>query len=200
MAGRARYQALTDELSRRVIDTFDPDPEDNPQPSTLDYVCHWMECGKTAKALAADLSNALPFECDYAMLMRYLRNTFGEQAAEQAIDASRTRASHSLAEDALDLIDNADRDSSSAVSKAAAQARSRQWMAEKYNPSRFGQKVQQSVSISVSALHLEALRARPNRVTGSPLGAIAGAEAQEIVASNVLPVAQLAESSSHTSD
>jgi hypothetical protein len=172
MAGRARYTAITEELLKRVRDTFDPEPEGQLQPSSLDYVCHWMESGKTAKALAADLSKHLPFECDYAMLMRYLRNQYGDEKTDQALDAVRARASHSLAEDALDLIDKADGDSSSAVSKAAAQARSRQWMAEKYNPSRFGQKQTTNVSISIGGLHLDALRAVPNRVTGGQIGVV----------------------------
>jgi hypothetical protein len=187
MAGRARYIALTDELNRRVADTFDPEPADQHQPNALDYVCHWMESGKTAKGLAADLSAKLAFDVDYAMLLRYLRNTFGEGATESAMDVSRARASHSLAEDALELIDAADKDSSSAVSKASSQARSRQWMAERYNPSRFGQKTQQTVSISIGALHLEALKAHPKNVTGGVMGSfhnttLANAAVAEVVA------------------
>lgn len=203
MAGRARTNAIADELAKRVKETFDPDPDENPQPNALDYVCHWMECGKTAKALAADLSNSLAFDCDYAMLMRYLRNTHGA-AAESAMDQARARASHSLAEDALELIDAADRDSSSAVSKAQAQARSRQWMAERYNPSRFGSNKGVSVSISVTALHLDALRAAPKGVTGSGLQALdPGPVCQHATAQVVDAYAvtqQTQADSSHTSD
>lgn len=170
MAGRARMLAISDELAKRVRDTFDPEPDEE-QPSSLDYVCHWMESGKTAKALAQDISNSLPFEFDYAAMMRYLRNSYGDTAVEGAMDAARARASHSLAEDAVDIVDKADRDSTSAVSKAAAQARSRQWMAERYNPARFGQKTQQNVAISVNVLHLDALRAKQAEVTGALNGA-----------------------------
>lgn len=198
MAGRARLNALATELSQRVADTFDYDVEqdDSPKPTALDYVCHWMECGKTAKALAADLSTSLSFDVDYAALLRYLRNTYGEQATESAMDAARTRASHSLAEDAIGLIDAADRDSSSAVSKAAAQARSRQWMAERYNPSRFGQLKGVNVSISVGDLHLQALLAIPKTVTGSVQSPVHNTDALSAPNAEVLAITSV--STQHT--
>jgi hypothetical protein len=199
VAGRARTNAIADALDSRVASYFEPEDGD-PQYTRLDYVCCWLAEGKTVKSLAQELTDSLHFEVWAETLLRQLRRDYGEGAVDSALDAARARASHSLAEEALDLVDKADRDSSSAVSKAQAQARSRQWMAERYNPGRFGSNKGVSVSISVSDLLLDALRARPKIVTGSPLASIAHADAREIAPANVLPVLQIAQSSSHTSD
>lgn len=199
MAGRARTNALADELDKRVADYFEPEDGD-PAYSRLDYVCCWLAEGKTVKALAQDLTDTLHFDVWAETLLRHLRRDYGDQKTDDALDVARARASHSLAEDALDLVDKADRDSSSAVSKAAAQARSRQWMAERYNPSRFGQSKGVNVSISVGTLHLDALRAVPNAVTGSALHAIATVQSQDHAPANALSVHQIASSGSHTSD
>lgn len=170
MAGRARLQALKDELDKRVAVTFDTDDADawkgDAPPSHLDYVCAWYESGKTGKALAADLQQKLKHDVTYESLMRYLRNSFGNEATESALSEARVRASHSLAEASMQIVDDADETSKSGVAKAMARARTRQWMAERYNPSTFGQKQQTNVAISITGLHLDALRARPNTVTG----------------------------------
>lgn len=164
MAGRARYHALTELLERRTQETFEPE-EGEIQPTTLDYVCHWIESGKTSKALALDLSNALPFELDYAGLMRYLRSTHGTEKVDQAIEQARVQSSYALSEEALDIVDER-ADTSAEVARAASRARSRQWMAERYNSAKFGQQ-KGSVTVNIGTLHLDALRARP---VAQPLG------------------------------
>lgn len=168
MAGRARLQALKDELDRRTIEYFDVDLTDpaitQSFPSHLDYVCARIESGATAKAIALELSNALNVEIQYDALMRYLRNQFGETAADESISQARARASHCLAEESIDIVDNAP-EFAAGVSKAMSRARSRQWYAEKWNPQRYGQNKQQNVSISVTTLHLDALRAHSTQVT-----------------------------------
>lgn len=170
MAGRARLQALKDELDQRVRRTFDTDDSEawkgNAPPSHLDYVCAWYESGKTGKALALDLATKLKLDVTYESLMRYLRNAFGDAATEQALSSARVRASHCMAEEAIEIVDDADETTKAGVSKALARARSRQWMAERYNPSTFGQSKGVNVAISLPGLYLDALKARPNTVTG----------------------------------
>ena len=167
MAGRARTKALAEELDSRSLVYFDGDETK----TALDYVCECVESGQTLKELASDLSTALEHEVTYARLMAVLREAHGAEQTEQALDASRTRASHSLAETALELVD-APADSNVDVSRAASRARTRQWMAERYNPKQYGQSKGVSVSVSIGSLHLDALRARPQQaiaiVTGTP--------------------------------
>lgn len=163
MAGRARLLALKDELDKRTTDYFVDDDEGVTR-SHLDYVCAWYEDGQTGKALALSLSNSLKLAVTYEALMRYLRNQFGTETADRALDSARVRASHSMAEEAVELVDNA-AEFAPAVAKASAQARSRQWMAERYNPQRFGTQKGVSVNVSIGSLHLDALRARASVVT-----------------------------------
>lgn len=161
MAGRARRNALIALLEHLTRATF----EDEPDKTHLDYVCERIECGTTTKQLCAELTPTLGHELTYARLIAYLAQTFGEGATDERIDSARARASHLFAEEGLEIVDAAPTDSSAGVSKAMARAKQRQWMAERYNPARFGSQKGVSVSISVGHLHLAALQAVPNRVT-----------------------------------
>lgn len=170
MAGRARSKALRECLDSRAADYFDAD--DTPHTS-LDYVCDWVESGKTLKELAADLTTELEHDVPYARLIATLREQYGETTVEERLEASRVRASHPMAEEALSLVD-APADSNVDVSRAASRARTRQWLAEKWNRKAYGQDKGVSVSVSIGSLHLDALRSMPARpaamaeiVTGS---------------------------------
>jgi hypothetical protein len=172
MAGRARTKALAELLDTRAAEYFEIDYINGDDPrSSLDYVCEWVESGNTLKELAASLSTELEHEVTYARLMAVLREQHGAQACDAALESSRRRASHSLAETAMELVD-APADSNVDVSRAASRARTRQWMAERYNPQQYGQSKGVSVTVTVGSLHLDALRAVPARataiVTGSP--------------------------------
>lgn len=171
MAGQPKRRAMIEELSKRATETFDTDPVDvaigtQNTPTHLDYVSAWIERGQTVKALAQDITNSIRHEITYDQLMRYLRSTFGDQQTERELDAARTRASHLYAEHALEIVDAPAYDSVS-VQQAATRAKQRNWLAERYNPSRFGQAKGPTVSISIGGLHLQALQAIPNIVTGS---------------------------------
>lgn len=172
MAGRARLNALRDELEKRTRDYFDVDPVNIAMgtehvPSHLDYVCARIESGTTAKTLAKELSDPLGYELTYERLARYLRDTFGPERVANALDEARIRASHCYAEEALEIVDAPAYDSVT-VQQARARANQRNWMAERYNPSRFGGQKGVSVNVSIGSLHLDALRSRPAEVTGMP--------------------------------
>lgn len=162
MAGRARHHALVDELTKRTRATFEEEPEATP----LDYVCYRIEGRTTTKALALELQEAITYPVDDALLMRHLRNQYGPGTADPAIDAARARASHSLVEEGLELVD-APAETMMDVSRAASRARQRNWMAERYNPSKYGQSKGVSVSVTVGSLHLDALKYVSTLVTGS---------------------------------
>ena len=174
MAGRARAKALADELSRRARALFGVE-EGEPTPTSLEYVCYEVESPKTLKTIAHELSASLGFDVDYGMLMRHLRAEHGETATDEALDAARARASHCLAEASVDIVDEP-AETSFEVSRAASRSRSRQWLAQAWNPARYGQQKGVSVSISVGSLHLDALRAPTARataiVTPSPVPAL----------------------------
>lgn len=169
MAGRARLQALKDELDHRSKDYFDVDEVDikvnNAQtPTHLEYVCARVEDGTTTKALCKEISATIGYELTYDRLMRYLRDAFGPELAAQELDSARVRASHCMAEQALEIVDAPAYDSVT-VQQARARANQRNWMAERYNPSRFGQQKGVSVNVSIGSLHLDALRSRQAKVT-----------------------------------
>lgn len=151
MAGRARHNALKAELERRTRDLFD----DDPNASHLDFVCEWIECGQTGRELAASIQ--IGHEVTYARLLAYLRECFGEQLTEERLDASRLRASHQMAEMALELVD-ATAYTAVDVARAASRARTRQWLAERWNPQQYGQQKGVNVTLNVATIHLDALR------------------------------------------
>ena len=179
MAGRARAKALIEALDKRAADVhalstdqlhpYEQDSEPTQPYTSLNYVADWIESGNTIKELAAELSRQLAHEVTYARIMATLREQHGATATEDALDASRARASHSLAETAMELVD-APADSNVDVSRAASRARTRQWMAERYNPAKYGMQKGVSVSVSIGLLHLDALRAQPARATAIVTG------------------------------
>src|ERR1019366_4513032 len=165
MAGHSRRNAIEAELERRTRDTFGEDDDAEVIPSILDYVCQWLEGAQTLSKLATEGQARTHFEVSPALLQRALRARFGEDETDSAIAAARLRASHQYAEDSVTLVD-APADTNFEVSRAASRARSRQWLAEKYNPRAFGSQKDVSVSISIGSLHLAALQA-PHVVTAS---------------------------------
>ncbi len=165
MAGRARTAALREALERRSIEALSTE-DDIDAPGMLAYVCDWIESGNTVKELAAELTVELDHEVTYARVMAVLRAEDGAEAVEERLSASRVRASHSLAETAMAIVDE-QHDTNVEVSRAASRARTRQWMAERYNQREFGSQKGVSVSLTVGSLHLDALRAVPARVTGA---------------------------------
>lgn len=135
--------------------------------TVLDYVSEWIANGQTLKALAQDLSTELGFDLWAESLNRMLRRTFGEQAVDRALAEARMRASHGFAEESVEIVDQADDTSSAAVSKASSRARSRQWLASKWNRKDYGDEKGVSVNVSITSLHLDALRAQTPKVTGA---------------------------------
>lgn len=156
MAGRARTNALKDELAKRASSAFDPD-DDEPTPTALDYVCYRIETRTTVKALAKELAEATSYPIDDAMLSRFLRAQYGDENTDHALDAARARASHGYAEESIEILDGYAADSTD-VSRAQSRARGRQWLAERWNSAKYGNQKGVSVSVSIGSLHLDALR------------------------------------------
>ena len=171
MAGRARLAALAELLDSHTLEYFDIDPVDiaigtATTPTHLTFVCARIESGTTAKQLAKELSEPLGYELTYERLARYLRERFGQEMVSASLDEARQRASHCYAEEALEIVDAPAYDSVT-VQQARARAAQRNWLAERYNRKAFGQSKDVSVNVTVTSLHLDALRSRQVEVTGS---------------------------------
>lgn len=158
MAGQPKRRAMVEALEARTREYF----EDDPTQTILDYVACWIEDGKTIDQLATQL------DCPPQWISRSLRNRFGEEATDARLVASRARASHQIAEAALTLSD-APAETSVDVARNGLGARTRQWLAERWNPQQYGQRQQTNVAISITSLHLDALRHASTRVTGGPI-------------------------------
>lgn len=156
MTGRRRFHAVSDELEKRTKAAFEPEVGDEVQPTTLDFVCYWIESGRTMKALAKELEDCLPFDVDYGFLMRHLYKIYGDSTVDQRIDAARTKSADVYAEESLDITDERAQTPMD-VNRNASRARSRQWLAEKWNAGKYGQKAV-TVQVSIGELHLNALR------------------------------------------
>ena len=178
MAGRARTQALKDELQRLTLDYFDIDPVNvaigaQSMPSHLDYICANVESGISTTKQAASLAATHGFHISYERLMAYLREEHGREAVESSLREARSRASHCIAEEALGIVD-APADDSVSVQRARNRAHSRYWLAERYNGKDYGGNKGVNVAVSITSLHLSALQSVTNIVTDGAQAASIG--------------------------
>lgn len=162
MAGQARQRAIEAYLEAKARDVFELEPTD--KADHLAYVCYQIENGITLKALAEAVQARLGFEVSASMLRRHIARRYGSEETDAALDEARARASHTLADESLAIVD-AEALTPQEVSRAASRARSRQWLAERYNPAKYGNTKQTNVSISIGGMHLDALRARTVKAT-----------------------------------
>jgi hypothetical protein len=155
MAGRPKRRALIHELTKRAADNC----EDGT--AHLEYVLQWIEDGKTISQLAREISEDAKEDIFGSYITRYLADVYPEWPARVA--AARAVGSHSMIDEARDIIDELDGHipdkDRTAVAKARAEVR--QWTAERYNRRELGAPVAGvSVSLSINTLHLDALRSR----------------------------------------
>ena len=152
MAGQPKKQAMIAELTRRAtVEGM----------SVLEYAEQWVASGGTILGLAAAISASLNLKDEAAiqreMLRRYLAGL--EDAAPStsgALARARPLGAHALAENAIERADKATKEDAAAV---ALQVRARQYLAERWNPTEFGQSKGTTVNLSIGSLMLEALQA-----------------------------------------
>lgn len=152
MAGQPRRRAIAVELDIRTRNSCDEDETE------LDYVSQWVEGGKTLIKLATEIGEASGFDVTVPALASYLRSKFG-QAAVDRITSARKASAHTLVEEALEIVDGATA-TTEGLRHADMRAKSRQWMAERYNRAELGGDRQPVVQINIATLHLDAMRAR----------------------------------------
>ena len=94
-------------------------------------------------------------ECSRPMLSFWINHT---DERRDAVLAARKLKAEKLAEEALEIADEADETSNSGVNKARLQVDTRKWMASKLDPENYGDTAKTQVNISLGDLHLQALK------------------------------------------
>lgn len=98
-----------------------------------------------------------------------------DEEPERAALASRarTRAAHSLADEAIEIADEADADHPGELQKAKLRVQVRHWTAERWGRQVYGApSAQANVTINLGSMHLDALRTRTVGPSGDPSGVI----------------------------
>lgn len=150
MAGQPKKQAIIEELTNRAHVEMGDDA------SPLDYACMYLENGKTFTQLVDDLSAKLGWEVYRARALNILRDM--DATADVRLSEARRASARALAEQTVDIIDDADDASREKLQHAKMRADVRQWIAARFNPAEFGEQRGASVSITLNTAHLDALR------------------------------------------
>lgn len=155
-------------------------PEDQDE-AIVTYLELRVSSGDTLLRVAKDIGERLGIEVRRGVVSKYLENAaerMGRVGEGGLLARARARGADALADEALDIVDNAPA-TREGIQLAIARAAQRKWQAEKQNPAEYGQSKGPSVTISIGSLHLDALRQR----VIAPRIAIAGAieQSEEIV-------------------
>ena len=135
MAGRA--------LRKRIL-------ADIAKQGGADYLFDQLASGKTLTKLAAG------YECSREYLSKSI-HAIPEYAS--AVTKARQSAADALVEEGLDMVDSLGASSTtSEISATREKVQWRKFMAGSYNQERYGSRPQTNVTISVSDMHLDALR------------------------------------------
>ena len=115
-----------------------------------DYLYNEIASGKTMTQFAAD------YECNRQYFSTSI-NSIPEYAA--VLGKARADAADALVEEGLGMVDQLDGGSTtSEISATREKVQWRKFMAGSYNQERYGSRPQTNVTISVSDMHLDALR------------------------------------------
>lgn len=157
MAGQPVKRALVAQLERMAQEAS----EEREEPITaLDVVYEYiasregkiadlgMRCAKLAGIAVSERNVG-------AVLTMWIH---GQDGGREMMERARADAAHVLAEEAIDLADDADLDKQS-ISKAKMQAEQRQWLASRWNRKAYGQDASANVQVNLNLgeLHRQAL-------------------------------------------
>lgn len=120
------------------------------------------ELGQTVLAMMGE-GKQLARICETTGLSKRAIMDWLESDAERAAAATRarTRAAHALADETIEIADNADADHPGELQKAKHRIQARQWAAERWNRKEYGAPNQKAeVTINLGSMHLDALRSR----------------------------------------
>jgi hypothetical protein len=171
MAGQPKRRAMRQELERLTREYFEGDPV----PTVVQYAACRLEDGSTLADIAKEISASLGFDVPRQWVSEYVHD---QEGAADVVRTARARASHSWAEKAIGAVEAQVYDSVG-VAQMNHKARTYMRMAEAMDAGTYAQQKGANVSISITSLHLDALRHAGSRVTGS-------IEPQQIASPNTL--------------
>lgn len=169
MSGSPKYKRITAVIDKYTAEMFGEDAEETP----LDFLCVWLESGRTmidlAETVAKDLGEIV-YAAQISQMGRKLEaagqagaagppagqaEAAGPRGRKSRIDQARRWGAMSLAEQSLGFLDKA---TPKTARLAEARAKGRQWLAERFDPERFGTKQAPTtqVNLNLSGQHLAA--------------------------------------------
>jgi hypothetical protein len=169
VSGSPKYKRITAVIDKYTAEMFGEDADETP----LDFLCVWLESGRTmidlAETVAKDLGEIV-YAAQISQMGRKLESAGQAEAAggpagqaeaagprgrKSRIDQARRWGAMSLAEQSLGFLDKA---TPKTARLAEARAKGRQWLAERFDPERFGTKQAPTtqVNLNLSGQHLAA--------------------------------------------
>ena len=184
MAGRPLRRLLIAELERRALDRGHDGP--------LEVVYEWVAGGRTLRELSHDVSKKVGQFISPGVISLYTNST---PEGKQMMREARAIAAALLAEEALEIMDDADEDKN-AIAKAKGQVELRTWLASRWNRKEYGNdQAQVNVNLNVGQLHLDALRQRAVPATALP--ALTSGHSKELPSGDDISDAEVEEIESH---
>jgi hypothetical protein len=162
LSGQPVKRLIVAELERRAALQATPQ-----EPfSALDYIHDYIAAGSTMMALADELGTAMKRRVNAGVITTWVHRTPEGRAT---LAQARALAAHSFAEEALQIVDDADEDKT-ALLKARLRAEQRMQLASKWNRSVYGVEAPQvNVALNLGALQIDALRQRQIELKAVPM-------------------------------
>jgi hypothetical protein len=158
MAGQPLKRKLIEELERRAAALA----EETGEPcSPLDVIHDWVAAGRTMRDLTIELGRAVGHQLSASsgILTTWVNGTPEGRAM---LAQARQIAAHALAEETMDILEDAD-DDKLALLKAKLRAENNRWLAGKWNREAYGETPQVQVNnnrFDIGQLHIDAMRQR----------------------------------------
>lgn len=165
MAGKPKRTAMIAELDRLTR------AELGEGATHLDYADLWVSSGGTILGLARKLGEGCGLEIYREALSKYLTSLPAPPTGTLA--QARARGAHALIDESIEIADSATNDDAQA---SALRVKTRQWIAERWNPVDLGVAKGPSVTVNIGTLMLEALRQPVPAITGLIAGLTEDAE------------------------
>lgn len=163
MAGQPVKRQIIAELERRAaLQSTEAEPF-----TALDYIHDYIAAGSTMLALADELGKALKRNVSAGVITTWAHSTPEGRAL---LAQARALAAHSFAEEALQIVDDADEEKS-ALLKARLRAEQRMRLASKWNRKDYGDEplVALNQTLNMGQMHLDALRQRSIEAKAVPV-------------------------------
>jgi hypothetical protein len=182
MAGQPLKGDAARMLNARAAAMFPDEQKD-----ALDYVCAWLEDGKTmlelARSMTAEKYPDAAIDDDTVIhfspniVRRVLLDLYDREKVDQRLRDSRTVGAHAMVDRATDILDSVDAYTKEAVSLAKERANVRLWSAPRYNRAELGDvpKTQVNVQVNNGEAHVTSMLRR--RVVVARPDALAAAHA-----------------------